>query len=186
MCTPPKRLFSVDRRGLYGAGPLVLTKATYPTLRSFEPNQLYSGDDIASHIRQMFPDGLSIHGWLYAAHTTQIGDGMNISAALEIVFEYVRRSAFPHMPSRMQCFFAFDDLDRVIAFASQTHLVFRVVELRSERCVRLDMNWLKVPQQLAGLSYFAHQYWSGAASPAPDWEYLLVPPVEVVELTQAA
>lgn len=183
MPTSPKRLFSVDRRGLYGTGPLVLTKSTYPIFRSIEPTQLYKSEAVDAHIEELFPDGLSIHGWLYVAHSMQAGEGVNISATLELVFEFVRRSSFPHMPSRLQCFFAFDDLDRVISFASQTHAVSRVVELAPADRFRLDMNWLKLAPQAAGLSFFAHQYWSGAASPAPDWEYLLVPPVEVIELT---
>ncbi len=185
MCTQPKRLFSVDRRGLYGAGPLVLTKNTYPIFRNIESTPLYTGDAVDAHVEELFPEGLSIHGWLYATHSTQVGEGANISAALELVFEFVRRSSFPHMPSRMQCFFAFEELDRVVSFASQTHTVFRVVELRPMDSFRLDMNWLKLAPQTAGLSYFAHQYWSGAASPAPDWEYLLVPPVEVIELAES-
>lgn len=172
------RLFSADRRGLYGDGPLLLTKTTYEIFRKIEPNRLYTSEEVDAHIEEMFPDGLSIHGWLYAAHTAQFGDGMHASAAMEIVFEYVRRASFPHMPSRMQCFYAFDDRARVESFAPGT----RVVELRASRSIKLDMNWLAMPQQLAGLSYFANKYWSGTATPAPDWEYLLFPPVDVIEL----
>ncbi|TKV76728.1 DUF2441 domain-containing protein [Rhizobium sp. AU243] len=178
------RLFSADRRGLYGNGPLVLTKRTYGIFREIEPTQLYSKEAIEHHIQELFPEGLSIHGWLHIAHTARFGDGMHSDAAMEIVFEYVRRAVFPHMPSRMQCFFAFDDLDRVLSFASLTHNVIRVVELRSERIVRLDMNWLKMAPQVAGLSFFAHQYWSGTPTASPDWEYLLFPPVDVIELDQ--
>lgn len=178
----PKKFYSADRRWLYRDGPLVLTKNTYPTLKRMKDDFLVSSEDLDRHVLDMFPEGLSIHGWFYAALSARYRDLMHPDAAQEIVFEYVRRAAFPHMPSRFQCFFAFDDLDRVKAFAAATSPVYRVVELRAEKFVRLDMNWVIIPKQTAGLSYVAHQYWSGAATGKPDWEYLLVPPVDVIEI----
>jgi hypothetical protein len=186
MTAEVKPLYSADRRKLYGAGPLVLTRTTYPGFRSFENDGSLLPGELAAHIETLFPDGLSIHGWLYAPFTGSYNGGIHNDAALEITLEYVRRAFFPHLPSRFQSFFAFDDIERVKQFARESAPGSRIVELRSNSSVKVDMGWLKARRQLAGLSYVAHHYWSGAATEMPDWEYLMVPPVDIIETGQTA
>ena len=48
---------------------------------------------------------------------------------------------------------------------------------------RADMNWLNPIFHLASEQY-AHSYWKQAASPSPFWEYLLTPPVSVIEAVE--
>jgi hypothetical protein len=178
-------LFSADRRGRYGAGPLVLSKAMPQQEHGFMTSHRndFTADDILRHMLDLFPEGLSYHGWDFATRPSSlpgVANGLDASSMVELTFEYVRRAHYPQRPSRMQSFFAFDDLERVQAFSRST-----VFEVRPTAFFKADMAWLNAGNQFGVASFYAHEYWKGAASNEPDWEYLLVPPVEI-EVLKAA
>ena len=186
-------IYSVDRRGFYAAGG---------TLGLFEsdPRQgaqpfLNSGDnwfgaaDIAAHVKALYPDGLSLHGWEYMTWRlfpfTEPNSRLTFTPnerAIELMFDYVRRASFPELPSRFQSYFGWESLDDARAFAAQSgRPVYRI---EADRTVRVDMQWLNLSEQNAIASYHAHKYWSGAATTQPKWEILMLPPVRVVEAVQ--
>ncbi|MDW9634559.1 hypothetical protein GYB73_00925 [Sinorhizobium meliloti] len=178
------KLYSADRRGLYRNGPLTLMLSPPVTGIGFLNSHRgdFTADDIYQHVLNLFPEGLSIHGWDFATvrNWRQISETettLEHNPAIELAFEYVRRSNFPEKPSRLQSYFAFDDADRVRAFSDAP-----IFEVKPANAFKFDMTWLNVSNQLAIASYNAHQYWGGAASATPDWEYLLVPPVEISRL----
>jgi hypothetical protein len=141
----------------------------------------------------MFPQGFSHHGWAYLSiqttlleirHNTGANAWVHHDFAVELLFEYIRKAHFPHMPSRFQSYFACDSLADVARYSQNgAHPVF---ELSSQTPPpKLDDQWLRFGQfnmtvVLARADYNAHQYWSGAqCSPTSQWEYLMVPPVSV-------
>ncbi|WP_421590924.1 hypothetical protein [Shinella sp. M27] len=174
------RLFSADRRGMYHEGPLTLMKEPprieYGFLNANDGTS--TSDDLRVHCLELFPEGLSIHGWQFLTSRNWV-QGQNEpflthNEGIELVFEFVRLAHFPDRPSRMQSYFAFDSIEQVKSFSDAP-----VYEMMPAASFMADMNWLKVGGQFAYASYNAHQYWRGAATPDPRWEYLLVPPVVI-------
>ena len=181
--------YSVDRRGLYRSGCLVLikerpTSCGQPFLRSHAGH--FQETDIHRHILSLFPEGLSPHGWSFVTeyHCPKEIDARWYVASdptIELVFEYVRRAFYPTRPSRLQSYFAFDSIERARSFHSEG----KIYRMLPTNAFRADMTWLNISYQFAVASYNAHQYWRGMASNTPDWEFLLVPPIEVMPTEEA-
>lgn len=178
--------FSVDRRGFYREGE---------TLSLFEDNPLsgrvllavedfITPDHLHDHLKQLFPDGLSLHGWDYISRQPLLIQvpGHPVQAdynlSLELLVEYVRRAAFPNLPSRLQSYFAFASLGEAKGFKTGDQPIYRV---RADLVLQRDQRWLRHGHQNAIASYAAHRYWSGAAATNPKWEHMMVPPVRVLE-----
>jgi hypothetical protein len=178
--------FSVDRRGYYKpGGTLNLFKENPFGWTSFLPiDGLVTAEALAAHLNELFPDGLSLHGWNYmTGHTdflTKHGTTVNYAnyeTTLELLLEYVRRAEFPSSHSRMQSYFAFGSLDAALAFRTNGSPVYR---LDADVVLQLDQHWLRHGNQGVAGSYCARKYWSGAGSDNPKWECLLMPPVRVL------
>ena len=174
--------FSVDRRGFYKVGAALDLFKENPLQRSFISTEgLNTPQDSVSHLQRLFPTGLSLHGWDYM---TRVQDWSKTKSdtiydcTLELLFEYVRRAAFPERPSRMQCYFAFPTIEAAQAFKADDQPIYRV---HADAVLQLDQYWLTHGDQSVIASYAAHSYWSGAGSEQPNWEYMLVPPVKVLE-----
>lgn len=179
------KLYSADRRGLYQTGPLgLMLKSPFHGARFLKSHRGdFMAEDVYEHVLQMFPEGLSIHGWAYALEQNWVQNDqgeafLRCSHAIELVFEYVRRANFPELPSRLQSYFAFDDIDRVARFSPGSP----IFEVHPASMFKADQTWLNVSDQLAVASFNANQYWLGSASATPDWEYLLVPPVTIARV----
>jgi len=160
---------------------------------------------------RLYPDGLSSHGAKFA-HSGLISDDPDIlndgweamSGVLkkrdleedveftdytspyvvnyEFLFELYRMLDFEDQYSRFQSYFGFEDLRAAREFS----LVYRgldsqIVKVECESFERRDMELVK-------LKHFGHifdhgrRYWSGEGSNNPDWEIVMEPPVEVVEI----
>lgn len=175
-------LYSADRRGLYYSGPLTLMQTAPQGQVFLDSAGKFTAGEAEQHALAMFPDGLSFHGWHYITLRTWEpiigGQAIEISALVETVFEYVRKADFPTLPSRFQSYYAFDSLKAAQDFAPEK----RIVQVIPANFVRLDQKWLTLSNHVAGMSLNAHKYWSGAATIEPDWEYLLVPPIQVIDL----
>ena len=166
------KLYTVDRKGTLNPGD-ICDLVVYDDIN---PKSL------ANHVSSMFPGGVSAHGERYflqnSAHSTII------SPMLELVFEYVRRSKFPHLPSRFQCMFAMDSVAAANQFKHQYDCndapVYRVESQTTT--IKVDMTLLTA-QTVLVTSHFGHLYWSGEKHPEiePFWEYLLRCPVTVCE-----
>lgn len=100
--------YSVDRRGHYRIGKdLGLFRENPLPYQILAKPGLATPTDLQVHLRQIFPSGLSLHGWNYM---TRIGDNPVLrdiaytpyETTLELILEYVRRTTFPKLPSRLE------------------------------------------------------------------------------------
>jgi hypothetical protein len=96
--------YSVDRSGFYQtAGTLDLWQQDPLPGRPFwRLPDWFEADDLRAHVAELFPDGLSLHGWQYMVErhdfirpTNSDALFVNHNMVVELVFEYVRRAAFP-------------------------------------------------------------------------------------------
>jgi hypothetical protein len=174
---PMKRGFTVDRDKTLKAGQIInLVK-----YNDVMPHELQV------HIDYLFPDGVTSQGEHYMLReqtilreqTSALSEG-GVSAVIEILFEYVRRSHFPSCPSRFQSVFAFGNIDQAVNFRKEYGTLYSWIwEVESDVAFTADMRLLTLEGSLLILSYNAHRYWSGMSSGNnPIWEYLMVPPRE--------
>jgi hypothetical protein len=164
--------FTVDRRGELQPGDTV----------DLVVHQDLGPPELQGHIDQMFPDGVSEHGNGYFLSSTS--HATVASPAIEILFEYVRRSHFPVAPSRFQCMYGVSSLDEARQFRLE-HCADsgRILKVRAKSLHRGNMRLLTNQATTLVQSWFAHLYWEGAPGPNDTfWECLLVPPVEVLEV----
>lgn len=138
--------------------------------------------ELASHVKEMYPGGLSHHGLGYLL-------GINIDAPasdvdLEMLFDLVRRLRYPAAPSRYQCIFAVDSLDAAMRMAEKLNAQTpRVFKLQSEKAIQVDMRLLNSNNSPLAKYYLADLYWAGKtpADGAPMWEWLVPCPVVIGE-----
>lgn len=180
--------FSVDRRKVYQVGSDLALFSADPFGRPFfSLPGWWSQEDLAVRLKALFPEGLSQHGWQYMVFRNDFIVGPNGQAyvihewQVELTFEAIRKSDFPHRPSRMQCYFAWETLEAARAFKAADQHIYR---LSSSNGFRADQKWLTLGVQNVSSVFNAHQYWSGNASGDPRWEILLKAPVAVSELME--
>lgn len=160
--------FSVDRSGtLVADATLGLT-----TFHDVVP------DAFQKHVDMMFPDGVTRHGDQYFVTATA---AVAVNSAIELLFEYVRRSRYPKRLSRFQSVFAWETLEDAERFRSEAgSAADSIWEVEGADHFRTDMRLLTMGGSNLQLSWNANQYWAGAPSSDPTWEVLLSPPVRVV------
>lgn len=164
--------FTVDRAGLLRENlEISLTK-----------HQDIKPQELQLHSNSLYPDGVSFHGATYLIKPNSRG---NISSpAIELLFEYVRRSNFPQMPSRFQSFFACATLAEAqqfrVNFGRPEQQIWTVYS--QEDSFRVNMKLLDNNQTTLYCSYLAHEYWQGNAGPTQlgqFWEMILRLPVKI-------
>lgn len=146
--------------------------------------------DTARHYSQVFPAGVSQHGFEYALNNQRGSPTSDTSGTIELLCELVRRSAFPTKLSRFQSVFACQTVADAQRFAEQSLLkdengmplqatVWEVTtptppgHRGDMRLLSLGSNWLVAWTLM-------HRYWQGESSDEPLWELLLSPPVSVL------
>jgi len=143
-------------------------------------------DFLQEHVDSLFPDGVSVHGDRYFLNNASSAVG--VDPIIELVFEYVRRSNYPHRQSRFQSFFAFKSFNDAIDFREKYgNGVIWEVECDDSRAFTADMNNLTLNDSLLVLSYRASCYWGGlpnASNQSPIWEVLLTPPIKIIRSLQ--
>src|SRR5262245_39475111 len=95
--------YSVDRRGLYQTGGTLDLSQLDPLGRPlWGLPDWFEADDLRAHVAELFPDGLSLHGWQYMVErhdfirpTDSNALFVHHNMVVELVFEYVRRAASP-------------------------------------------------------------------------------------------
>lgn len=144
-------------------------------------------------------EGISNHGFHYLTDPpAPLLPGDRISYhIMEYELELVRRSFFPHLPSRFQSFFALESLDNIDLWDGILNVpdisVWKI-QYDDSQCARLDSNLLiptlKEPSPDNKCSLFfspndafftQYKYWSGKASLNPRFELLIKPPVKILE-----
>jgi len=99
-----------------------------------------------------------------------MGDSRN--RVVELVFELVRRLAFPDKPSRMSAVFAYRTLDEARAYRADrrdpaNHEIWRVACDASTPLHLGDGRWLGVPRDALLFVAAARHYWFGRVHPFP-------------------
>src|SRR5262249_43501517 len=145
----------------------------------------FEADDLRAHVAELFPDGLSLHGWQFMVErhdfirpTNSDALFVNHNMVVELVFEYVRRAVFPSRRSRFQSFFRWKPLKRETAFPKGGQALYGV---KSNPIFRADQSWLPLGAKTAMAPLPAHRFWSGAPSAPPGGKFLLAPPVRIME-----
>jgi hypothetical protein len=178
--------YSVDTHGSYCAGGSLELWTQDPNKRPFwrVPGR-FDKKELEDHLVELFPEGLSPHGWRYMLDRFDfIRDPINNDAfvnhtwQVEFAFEMVRRAAFPKRNSRFQSYFAWETLDAARSFRRDGQTIYRT---QAEKGFRADQNWLTLGTQGVATSLCAHRYWSGAASSESLWEIVLCAPVRIVD-----
>jgi hypothetical protein len=176
--------YTVDRRRAYVAGGVLGLMTTDPFGRALLPIEgVATSDDLGKRLHELFPVGLSMHGWEYLTEHRDFlnSQGRNYAhyeTSLELIVEFVWRDRFPERPSRLQSYFSWDDLEAAKAFSSSDDPIFRV---EADSVFRADQRWLVHGRQGIAAAFCASQYWSGNPSTTPRWEFALAPPVRIVE-----
>ena len=167
----PIKLYHIDRGKYLKERQKIILSNDY----SSNPSDDLLREKIISDIKCFFPEGITRHGnsYLFSDDPTYTNN-----LTCEIVYEIIRRSQFPGKLSRMQSFFAFDEMG-IQAYAA--HWDGHVFEVEAAHVEKYDMNLVK-NTGLATNSYFAHKYWNGESSDSPIYEYLLKPPIEIIRM----
>lgn len=181
-----KLFYSVDRRGFYQEGAKLELMLVDTSDRPFwNLPGWYSESELKQHLRELFPDGLSFHGWQYLLDRhdfINIGTPpipyVNHATTVELIFEYVRRASYPKLPSRFQSYFAWESIEDAKSFQQDQQLIY---QLECEQFCKADQKLLTTGVQNITTSLCAHKYWSGESTSEPRWEYLLAHPVTVVK-----
>ena len=180
------RYFTVDRSGGLQAGAEVRCDADFASCRFFPVQDHFIREDLERLVHELFPEGLTRHGKKYLLDeclviATPQGPAPQVPhiPIIELVCELVRRLFFPERPSRLQALFAWATRDEAVTFQQQFG-GGTIYEVEARSFFRSDMNLLFLGGSGIGALLFAMKYWQAEASPAPRWEYLLVPPIRVI------
>lgn len=139
-------------------------------------------------MKRSYPDPVSDYGvsrwgkdYLFNQHV-QNGSSVPNSLAIELVVELVRRESFADRPSRLSCVFGSTTLEDARLFKTSYGAPDSpILRVSCESSFRCDADLLRVGHSILGSWFYATKYWRGDAGPNPEWEELLVPPVEVLE-----
>lgn len=149
----------------------------------------YSEDVLKPHLADIYPEGLSYHGWRYLLErhtygTSENGFQHNISFFIEMNFEYVRKLYFPDKPSRFQSIFACESLESLNDFINSFRegATYRILTIKADDFHVADMHWLKLATQNISASYMAHKYWEGAFTSNPFKEVLVKLPCRTLDV----
>jgi hypothetical protein len=155
-----------------------------------------SPSKLQNHVDSLFQRGVSNFGERYFLNPTSKPFGIDWDNrriieenAIEILFEYVRRSHFSTMPSRFESIFAFESVENankfITKFVKNPSNRGTLWEVEGNDYVKLDMNFLSLGNSILCASYNAHKYWRGEESGSEQtWEILLKPPVKVIQRVQ--
>lgn len=139
-----------------------------------------SSQEMSSYFQTNFPRGIARHGVEYLLNNNnylqdQTGNYLpytNLSSSIEVIYEFVRQTKFPELPSRFECAFAFEDPSYVRTFFKNAALP--VYEISGDtKIFKGDMTLLKIgPNHLATL-VLAEKYWSGVIIDPQQVEVLI-------------
>ena len=176
-------LYTLDRRNVYSPGmQFGLQPPDYASLGPILLDQ--------SFLPAQFPQGLSNHGQRYLINWPVVtgqsllvnGEARTMTyrdAAVEIVFELVRRLEFSDRLSRFQSMFACQTEDELRRFATQTGSHGTIYEIEADHFQICDVAFLTLGNTISHAWLNARGYWSGAASASPLRECLMELPVTV-------
>ncbi len=188
--------YTVDRKNTLNLGQkLELTKTDTHSSPNFQFSGFFSGPELVSHINELFPEGLSKHGWDFIKQkflrnkapdyeTTNMVE-MDTAYILEMNLEYTRRIFYAEKPSRFQSIFAWESIEDArkfkARFPNETPKIFAI---EGKRMHKADMHMLLLGLNNASASLLAHKHWKSLSSLNPYWEIALELPVHVIDIIE--
>jgi hypothetical protein len=173
----PRTVYSMDRRGFWRPGEIFNLRS--PDFDFLDAHIITIDKELLS---REFDKGISAHGQDYLL-ANGVGDGADLkslrSTLMELVWELVRRKDFPLMPSRFTCIFGCDRVEEVESFSKKYGGIGPIYEVIADTYYKLDMSWLAWASPTTQLWSNAFNYWSGASSSQPFWEYLVPLPAKI-------
>lgn len=180
------RFYTVDRSGSLKLGTEVRCDSDFAAARFFPVQDHFTRQELEELTLQLFPGGLTSHGKKYLLDecliiSTPQGPAPCVPhiPMIELVSELVRRVLFPEKPSRMTALFAWETYHEAVEFQKE-HGGGPIYVIEADTFFRGDMKLLYLGGSGIGAVQFAIKYWRGESGPSPRWEYLLVPPVQIV------
>ncbi|WP_212751851.1 DUF2441 domain-containing protein, partial [Pseudoalteromonas sp. S3173] len=164
------KFYTVDRSGNVAKNITFGLKSNYSDYQIWTVQNVYDEDDVISRINQMYPEGLSEHGFQYLIkHGLVIFENgtrnplqiTHTTPMVEAIFELVRKSEFPQLPSRMQSMFAWCELDDAKKFNVSSGGACSIYEVESEQAFIADQNLLYLGGSIIGAYELARKYWAG-------------------------
>lgn len=184
------KFYTVDRSGNLRPGMPILLRTDYSQENIWTVKGVYNEKDVISRINELYPNGLSEHGVLYLIRQGLVifDNGSrqplpitHTTPMIEAIFELVRRSEFPHLPSRMQSMFAWCDLQDALTFRDSCAVPHKIYRVKSEHTFVADQNLLYLGGSVIGSYELARKYWSGETSRNAKLEAVIPLPAIVGE-----
>ena len=166
-----------DRRGSLQAGQVIDLSNDAATIGQYNT-------DRAQFLSALFPNGISEHGERYLFQQQRDTSGM-----IEALAEWIRQAKYPHLPSRLQSFFAWRTLEdarrfgqsRALRDAAGSPIVSIIWEVESQAAIfESDMNRLHLGECWLDAFLWVDAYWRQDYTPRPLIEVLLELPVRVI------
>lgn len=182
------KFYTVDRSGNADSNITFNLKNNYSEYQIWTVQNIYDESDVISRINQLYPDGLSEHGFQYLIKEGLVifQNGTRIplpvthsTPMVEAIFELVRQNEFPLLPSRMQSMFAWCELEDAREFNQVSGGNFSIYEVESEDAFIADQNLLYLGGSVIGTYEIARKYWSGERGNNCKLEAVIPLPVRI-------
>jgi hypothetical protein len=166
----------------------ILLSMDYSGLMVEKETKHFCNTEINKVVEKYFPDGISNHGNHYLSekirywHDYESNDRfLPCTLTIEMVFELVRRSGYPHLPSRFQSLFAFETLQEAQKFQTEySKSESKIYLIEADNYSKHDMSLLTIGfNSIIGIT-LGEKYWNGGQSEHPVWEVLLKLPVTII------
>lgn len=161
--------YTGDRRGHLSPGmTLDLKNPPNEITQCTQITNLCSFGEMNVFFQNNFPNGISSHGveyllrnnnYLYDQNSNPLSY-TNLSSSIEVIYEFVRQTKFPNLPSRFTCAFACETKTQPrIFFNNPTLPVYEISG--NSRTFKADMTLLKIGPNHISTLVMAEKYWSG-------------------------
>jgi hypothetical protein len=163
------KFYTVDRAGSMNENSIFELNTNYPEKRMCTVDGLYNEKDVIARIEQLYPTGLSRHGvqYLITRGIVIFKEGTRsplhityTQPMIEAIFELVRRSEFPTLPSRIQSMFGWLTLEDARKFNESEGNDKSIFEVESNNAFIADQNLLFLGSSVIGAYELARKYWS--------------------------
>lgn len=153
----------------------------------YEIQDFFTLNDAVKKIKQLYPKGISSHGFQYLHDKYDyVYDDNNRSYIsymhiIEITFELIRQISFNEKPSRFESIFGCESLADALKFRNEKgNPENKIYKVSTDSFFKADMNLLYTGTILGNI-LIAEKYWRGQSSKNPFWEILMQAPVKILE-----
>ena len=151
-------------------------------------NSMYSEEDVLNETRDLYPNGLSMHGLQYLLeHRGYLNYDnrawVHYETIIENNFELILQWLFPNMPSRFESIFGCLNIKDALKFKTEYRPSnCNICKVEVNDFLVADMNYLGVGFVFGGTLNIAKKYWNGERTVDPFMEVVMKLPVKVLEV----